>query len=72
MKCILITIALLLGATLAFGQDITGDWQGTLSPAGMELRVVLHVTRSSDGSIGGTLDSVDQNATDIPISSISL
>jgi pimeloyl-ACP methyl ester carboxylesterase len=72
VKPILITMTLLIGAALAVGQDITGDWQGTLRPDGTELRLVLHIAKASDGSMHGTLDSIDQNANGIPISSISL
>lgn len=56
----------------ARAQDIAGDWQGTLSAGGMELRLVLHVTKSTDGSLKATLDSVDQGANGIPVSSITL
>ena len=72
MRRILVTVTLLFGAALAFGQDITGDWQGTLSANGMELRLVLHISKAADGSMHGTLDSIDQNAMGMPISSISL
>jgi uncharacterized protein len=56
----------------AHAQDVTGDWQGTLKNGGAELRLVLHIMRSPDGSLRGTLDSVDQGANGIPIKSISL
>jgi pimeloyl-ACP methyl ester carboxylesterase len=54
-------------------QDIAGDWQGTLSVSGAELRLVLHVTKAADSSLKATLDSIDQpGANGIPISSITL
>ncbi len=53
-------------------QDITGDWQGTLSAGGMELRLALHINKSADGSYQGTMDSIDQNANGIPLSAISV
>ena len=40
-------------------QDIVGDWNGTLSYQGMELRVVFHVT-GQDGKYQSTMDSPDQ------------
>ncbi len=51
---------------------IVGDWQGTLD-AGMQgkLRVVLHVIQAKDGSLTATLDSPDQNATGIPVTTIN-
>jgi len=57
---------------LAQTQDISGDWQGTLSAGGAELRLVLHITKSADGSLTATLDSVDQGTTGIPVNSVSL
>src|SRR5579863_8414522 len=72
MKRVLILI-LLLAASFAYTQDIAGDWQGTLSAGGTELRLVLHITKSSDGSLKATLDSIDQpGANGIPVNSITL
>ena len=52
--------------------QLTGDWQGTLSAGGAELRLVLHITAGKDGGLAATLDSIDQSALGIPVSSISL
>jgi len=73
MKRILILTAL-VAATVSFAraQDIAGDWQGTLSANGAELRLVLHIAKNADGTLKATLDSVDQGANGIPVSSISL
>jgi uncharacterized protein len=72
MKKFLITAALVAAVTsLASAQDIAGDWQGTLSAGGMELRLVLHITKGDDGSLKATLDSIDQGANGIPVSSIT-
>jgi hypothetical protein len=66
MKRFLIA-ALLLGITacLAGAQELVGDWQGKLSAGGVELRLVLHVIKAGDGSLSGTLDSIDQGANGI-------
>jgi len=56
----------------AQAQDISGDWQGTLSAGGAELRLVLHLTKSADGTFTATLDSVDQGTNGIPVNSVSL
>jgi hypothetical protein len=76
MKPILILtpllILLLIGAGLAQAQDIAGDWHGTLRAGGAELRLVLHITKSGEGALKATLDSVDQGANGIPVSSITL
>ncbi len=73
MKRILILTAVVAAtASFASAQDIVGDWQGTLSANGAELRLVLHITKNADGTLKATLDSVDQGANGIPVSSISL
>src|SRR5258708_3054719 len=52
--------------------SIAGDWQGTLQAGGQELHLVLHIAQAADGVFKATLDSVDQNANGIPITSMSL
>jgi CubicO group peptidase (beta-lactamase class C family) len=52
--------------------QIAGDWQGTLSAGGAELHLLLHIAAAKDGSLSGTLDSVDQAANGIPITVITL
>lgn len=51
--------------------QLAGDWQGTLSAGGAQLRLVLHIAAGKDGALTATLDSVDQGAYGIPVSSIS-
>jgi pimeloyl-ACP methyl ester carboxylesterase len=73
MRRLLVVLILSLGTVgAASAQNLAGDWQGTLKPAGAELRLVLHITKADDGSWKGTLDSVDQGANGIPVTSISL
>jgi hypothetical protein len=51
---------------------IVGDWEGTLDAGAQgKLRVVLHVTQAKDGSLSATMDSPDQNATGIPVTTIT-
>lgn len=52
--------------------QIAGDWHGTLSAGGSELRLVLHITAAKDGGLTATLDSVDQGANGIPVTSVAL
>jgi hypothetical protein len=66
-----ILVPLLALATL-HAQNITGDWEGTLRVQTAELRLVLHVTKDDTGRLKATLDSIDQDADDIPVTSISL
>jgi len=72
MKRILILAALVAAAGLAQAQDkdLTGDWQGTLSAGGANLRLVLHVSKAADGSLKANLDSVDQGV-NIPVNSVT-
>ena len=51
--------------------SIAGDWQGTLD-AGAQLRLVLHVVAATDGSLTATLDSIDQGAYGIPVTTVKL
>lgn len=50
---------------------VVGDWNGALSTGGGSLRVVIHIAQDKDGKLSGTLDSPDQGATGIAISSIT-
>ena len=71
MKRILIFAALTLMTSVAQAQDIVGDWQGTLSTGGAELRLVLHITNGTDGALKATLDSIDQGSNGIPVNTIT-
>ncbi|HEV2988399.1 MAG TPA: alpha/beta fold hydrolase [Candidatus Angelobacter sp.] len=64
-------LLVLLAGTLAYAQNIVGDWQGTLKVGPTELRLVLHITKDNSG-FKATLDSIDQGANGIPVSSVSL
>jgi hypothetical protein len=52
-------------------KSIAGDWNGELNVQGTKLRLVLHIKKNSDGAFAATLDSLDQNANAIPVSSVS-
>ena len=70
----IVVLALFIFATgcAARAQDVVGDWQGTLKVGASELRLVLHITKGDDAGLKATMDSIDQGANGIPISSISL
>jgi uncharacterized protein len=53
-------------------KGIEGDWQGTLNAGGAELRLALHIQKGDDGNYKATMDSLDQGANGIPITSMSL
>lgn len=71
-KILMILFASGIVSTVCLAQDVAGDWQGTLNTGAGELRLLLHIARAADGSLQGTLDSIDQGANGIPITSISL
>jgi fermentation-respiration switch protein FrsA (DUF1100 family) len=73
MKQSLIALAIVvLASSASLAQDISGDWNGTLNTGKGELRLVLHVTKNADGTLKAMLDSVDQNANGIPVTSATL
>jgi fermentation-respiration switch protein FrsA (DUF1100 family) len=73
MKRILILAGLVVAASAGQAQDIAGDWQGTLSAGGAELRLVLHISKAADDRLKATLDSIDQpGANEIPVNFITL
>ncbi len=53
-------------------RPVAGEWQGTLQAASSKLRVVFHVAVSDSGTLAGTLDSPDQGAFGIPVSSVTV
>jgi len=54
------------GATTnAAAQNIAGEWRGTLSANGAQLRLVLKLTQNPSGGFTASLDSPDQNASDL-------
>jgi hypothetical protein len=60
------------GAASAAQPSVAGDWAGTLSAGPAQLRLLLHIKAAADGTLNGTLDSIDQGANGIPIKSVTL
>lgn len=56
----------------AAAPNVAGDWEGALDTPSGQLRLVLHLTAGADGALKATLDSVDQGAMGIPVSSATL
>ncbi|CAN1571840.1 MhpC Predicted hydrolases or acyltransferases (alpha/beta hydrolase superfamily) [Flavobacteriaceae bacterium] len=50
----------------AFGQEITGQWNGILKVPGGQLRVVFNISKTENGYTT-TMDSPDQGAKGIPV-----
>jgi len=73
MNRTLLIVGIVASAALAaHAQDVAGDWQGTLKAGPAELRLIVHLTADGHGGFRGALDSLDQNAKGIPITSVSL
>ena len=53
---------------MAFGQDVTGQWNGILNVQGTQLRLVFNVLKTENGYTA-TMDSPDQGAKGIPVTS---
>ena len=62
----------IFSACAAHSQAIVGDWQGTLDTGQAQLHLALHITQDGSDGYKATLDSIDQGANGIPVSSISL
>ena len=67
MKKSLLILAMLY-SLLSYGQEIAGDWNGILKVQGIQLRLVFHITQTDDG-YSSTMDSPDQGAFGIPVTS---
>ncbi|GHT36920.1 alpha/beta hydrolase [Bacteroidia bacterium] len=71
MKKIAIALVTVLVSFSAFGQDVSGQWNGTLKVQGVELRLVFNINKTAAGGYTSTMDSPDQGAKGIPVSSTS-
>ena len=69
MKRLFLFAPLALISFHSFAADIAGKWSGALRIGAIELRVLFHVDACGDGYTG-TMDSIDQGATGIPLSAI--
>src|SRR5262245_12141320 len=49
-----------------------GTWQGTLDAGPAKLRIVLNISKSSDGIYLGNLQSLDQGGIRMPIDAITI
>lgn len=54
----------------ASAQTIEGEWNGALDAGGQKLRLRVKIAKDSAGKLTGTIDSLDQGANGIPISSV--
>ncbi|MBS1789259.1 MAG: hypothetical protein JST85_16150 [Acidobacteria bacterium] len=65
-------VVCLFVAVAARAQGVEGDWEGTLKAGQLEFRLAVHIKKDDKGAVTATLDSVDQGAMGIPVSSVSV
>jgi hypothetical protein len=66
-----LSLLLVFAAGAAAAQDAVGDWKGTLSVNGRELRLQVHIAKDAAGKLSGTLDSLEQGAKGLPLSGVA-
>jgi uncharacterized protein (TIGR03435 family) len=60
-------------AAVAFAQNVSGSWQGTLQvPQGPKLRLVFKISRADDESLKAVMYSIDQNGQSVNATSATL
>ncbi|MDQ0465484.1 pimeloyl-ACP methyl ester carboxylesterase [Caulobacter ginsengisoli] len=67
----MLSLMVVLSAGVAAAQDAVGDWKGTLSVNGRELRLQVHIVKTPAGGLSGTLDSLEQGAKGLQLSGVA-
>ncbi|MDR0537376.1 MAG: alpha/beta hydrolase [Tannerellaceae bacterium] len=70
MKKATFILLILLAPLAVAAQDIAGTWLGTLTIPNTSLRIVFNII-STDTTLSATMDSPDQNAKGIPVTTIT-
>lgn len=70
MKTVTLILLTFLTSLTMFGQDITGQWNGILKVQGIQLRIVFNIIKTDNG-YRSTMDSPDQGANGIPVTTTS-
>ena len=60
------TMVLILMTSIVYGQDIIGEWKGTLSIQGNQLAIIFYIKKANN-QYEVTLDSPDQNVIGIKV-----
>jgi hypothetical protein len=60
-----------LAASKQAAQKVAGTWNGTLAVGAANLRLRLNISKTAAGAATGTMDSLDQGANNIPMSTIT-
>ncbi|MFN7932265.1 MAG: alpha/beta hydrolase [Bryobacteraceae bacterium] len=67
-----VCLALSVSAAMAQTAGFDGHWLGALEVGPTKLRLALHIEKAADGSLSGKMDSIDQGASGIPLSAVTL
>jgi pimeloyl-ACP methyl ester carboxylesterase len=70
MKKSITILSIALLALAAKAQNIVGQWNGVLKVQGVQLRIVFHINKTDSG-YNATMDSPDQGAKGIPVTTTS-
>jgi uncharacterized protein len=70
MKTLVQVIFLVLMSTILYGQELSGQWNGTLHVQGNDFRIVFHLVKT-DNQYSATMDSPDQDTSGIPVTSVN-
>ena len=57
-------------ASPAVSAELEGNWEGAVETPNGSLRLVVHFQNQPDKTVKATMDSLDQNSTDLPLSDI--
>ncbi len=69
MKKAILALCVILISLPVYARDISGKWNGILKVQGTQLTVVFNITRTGKG-YSATMDSPDQGASGIPVTSV--
>src|SRR5687767_11173206 len=70
MRTLLCSFFSLLVSLTSLAQEISGEWNGVLKVQSIQLRLVLHISKTDTG-YSATMDSPDQGAKGIRVTSIN-
>ena len=71
LAAVMLLAAIAATAIASTATAVTGDWEGVLDTGNGTLRVVIHLSEDKDGKLTGNLDSPDQGASGIAMSTVT-
>lgn len=57
-------------SSTAVAAELEGDWEGAIDTPNGALRLVVHFRNQPDKTVKATMDSLDQNAMDLPLTDV--